>query len=69
MSDRRPVPPRESYPLVGFDQPILDAIEEWRQKQTPRPSMSQTVSRLVELGLAAAAAAAPPAAGRPQDNA
>ena len=54
MSDRRPIPPRESYPLVGFDQPILDAIEEWRQRQTPPPSMSQAVRHLVELGLAAA---------------
>ena len=52
MSDRRPVPPRESYPLVGFDQPILDAIEEWRLKQTPPPSVSQAVRHLVELGLA-----------------
>ena len=66
MSDRRPIPPRESYPLVGFDQPILDAIEEWRQKQTPPPSMSQAVRHLVELGLAAAAA--PPNAGKPRDN-
>jgi hypothetical protein len=48
------VPPRESYPLVGFDQPILDAIEEWRLKQSPPPSVSQAVRRLVELGLAAA---------------
>ena len=54
MADRRPVPPRESYPLVGFDQPILDAIEEWRLKQTPPPSVSQAVRHLVELGLAAA---------------
>jgi CRP-like cAMP-binding protein len=54
LADRRPVPPRESYPLVGFDQPILDAIEEWRLKQSPPPSVSQAVRRLVELGLAAA---------------
>jgi CRP-like cAMP-binding protein len=54
MSDRRPVPPRESYPLVGFDQPILDAIEEWRQKQSPPPSVAQAIRHLVELGLAAA---------------
>jgi CRP-like cAMP-binding protein len=55
MADRRPVPPRESYPLIGFDQPVLDAIEEWRLKQSPPPSVSQAVRRLVELGLAAAA--------------
>jgi CRP-like cAMP-binding protein len=54
LADRRPVPPRESYPLVGFDQPILDAIDEWRLKQSPPPSVSQAVRRLVELGLAAA---------------
>lgn len=66
MSDRRPIPPRESYPLVGFDQPILDAIEEWRQRQTPPPSMSQAVRHLVEFGLAAATAA--PDAGRSRDN-
>lgn len=53
MASRRPVPPRESYPLVNFDQPILDAIEEWRQRQSPMPSVSQAVRRLVELGLAA----------------
>jgi CRP-like cAMP-binding protein len=57
MADRRPVPPRESLPLIGFDQPILDAIEEWRQKQSPQPSVSQAVRHLVELGLAAAGAA------------
>jgi len=55
MADRRPVPPRESYPLIGFDQPMLDAIEEWRQKQSPPPSVSQAVRHLVELGLTAAA--------------
>jgi CRP-like cAMP-binding protein len=56
MAERRPVPPRESYPLIGFDQPMLDAIEEWRLNQSPPPSMSQAVRHLVELGLAAAAA-------------
>jgi CRP/FNR family transcriptional regulator, cyclic AMP receptor protein len=55
MADRRPIPPRESYPLVGFDQPILDAIEEWRLRQSQPPSMSQAIRDLVELGLAAAA--------------
>jgi hypothetical protein len=55
MADRRPVPPRESYPLIDFDQPVLDAIEEWRLKQSPPPSVSQAVRHLVELGLAAAA--------------
>ena len=54
MAERRPIPPRESYPLVGFDQPILDAIEEWRLKQSPPPSMAQAIRHLVELGLAAA---------------
>ena len=57
MADRRPVPPRESLPLIGFDQPILDAIDEWRQKQSPPPSVSQAVRHLVELGLKAAGAA------------
>lgn len=57
MSDRRPVPPRESYPLIGFDQPILDAIEEWRLKQLPPPSVSQAVRHLVEVGLAASGTA------------
>jgi hypothetical protein len=60
MAERRPVPPRESYPVVGFDQPVLDAIEEWRQQQSPVPSMIQAIRRLVELGLAAAA---PPSEG------
>ena len=60
MGERRPVPPRESYPLIGFDQPILDAIEEWRLKQSPVPSVSQAVRYLVELGLTAAAASSQP---------
>ena len=53
--DRRPIPPRESYPLVGFDQPVLDAIEEWRLRQSPAPSVAEAIRRLVELGLAAEA--------------
>jgi CRP-like cAMP-binding protein len=69
MAERRPVPPRESYPVVGFDQPVLDAIEEWRQQQSPVPSMIQAIRRLVELGLAAAAPPSedttPPRAERP----
>jgi CRP-like cAMP-binding protein len=69
MAERRPVPPRESYPVVGFDQPVLDAIEEWRQQQSPVPSMTQAIRRLVELGLAAAAPPSegtlPPRAERP----
>jgi CRP/FNR family transcriptional regulator, cyclic AMP receptor protein len=55
MGQRRPVPPRESYPLVGFNQQLLDAIDEWRHTQDPKPSISEAVPRLVELGLAAAA--------------
>ena len=63
MSDRRPIPPRESLPLVGFDQPILDAIEEWRLIQSPVPSVSQAVRHLVEAGLAAAASPSGKASG------
>jgi CRP-like cAMP-binding protein len=55
MAQRRPVPPRESYPLVGFNQQLLDAIDEWRRSQTPTPSISEAVRHLVELGLAATA--------------
>lgn len=52
MAERKPVPPREAFPVVGFDQRTLDAIEEWRRTQSPVPSVSEAVRMLVDIGLA-----------------
>jgi hypothetical protein len=44
------------YPVkkvIGFDQEMIDAIEKWRAKQKPVPNVSDTIRRLVELGLKA----------------
>jgi hypothetical protein len=32
---------------------MLDAIDKWRRRQTPLPSVSEAIRRLVELGLKA----------------
>jgi hypothetical protein len=48
------LPRPEIYPikkLIGFDQEIVEAIENWQRKQTPLPNFSDAVRRLVELGL------------------
>lgn len=44
----------EIYPVkkvIGFDQGMLDAIDDWRRKQKPIPTVSDAIRRLVELGL------------------
>lgn len=46
------------YPVkkvVGFDQKMLDAVEKWRRKQTPIPSVSDAIRQLVTRGLERAA--------------
>jgi hypothetical protein len=46
----------ELYPVkkvIGFDQSMLDAIDHWRRRQTPIPTVSDAIRALVELGLAA----------------
>jgi hypothetical protein len=58
----------ELYPVkkvIGFDQSMLDAIDQWRRRRTPIPTVSDAIRALVELGLAAkpSAARAEPANG------
>jgi hypothetical protein len=46
----------ELYPVkkvIGFDQSMLEAIDQWRRLQTPIPTVSDAIRALVELGLAA----------------
>jgi hypothetical protein len=43
--------------VVGFDQEMLDAIDGWRRRQKPIPSVSDAIRRLVDLGLQAKAPA------------
>ena len=50
------MPRPEIYPVkkvIGFDQEMLDAIDKWRRRQTPIPSVSEAIRRLVEAGLKA----------------
>jgi hypothetical protein len=44
----------ELYPVkkvIGFKKEMLAAIDKWRRKQEPIPSVSDAVRQLVELGL------------------
>jgi hypothetical protein len=44
----------ELYPVkkvIGFDEKMLEAVEKWRGKQKPIPSVSETIRTLVEIGL------------------
>jgi hypothetical protein len=44
----------ELYPVkkvIGFDQAMLDAIDRWRRQQTPIPTVSDAIRKLIELGL------------------
>ena len=38
--------------IVGFDEGTIAAIEKWRAKQAPIPSVSEAIRRLVGRGLA-----------------
>jgi regulatory protein YycI of two-component signal transduction system YycFG len=52
------MPRPQLYPVkkvVGFNQAMLDAIEQWRAKQKPISNVSDAIRRLVELGLKAKA--------------
>ncbi len=45
----------ELYPvkkLIGFDHEMLTAIERWRRRRTPVPSVSDAIRHLIERGLA-----------------
>jgi hypothetical protein len=48
------MPRPELYPtkkLIGFDQKLLDAVDDWRRHQTPVPNVSDAIRSLVVLGL------------------
>jgi hypothetical protein len=64
------MPRPEPYPvkqLVGFDQAMIDDVEEWRAKQTPIPEMSQAIRRLVGKALSGAKAGSRRSAAASQD--
>src|SRR4051794_35070890 len=45
----------ELYPikkLLAFDRQIIDAVEKWRGGQTPIPTVSEAIRRLIEQALA-----------------
>jgi hypothetical protein len=47
---------KTEYPIkkiIGFTQPMIEAIEKWRAKQRPIPTVSEAIRRLIELGLKA----------------
>jgi hypothetical protein len=48
------MPPPKLYrvkKVIGFDQAMLDSVEQWRAKQEQRPSVAEAVRQLVALGL------------------
>ena len=49
------MPRPELYPIkkvIGFNQGMIDAVDKWRAKQKPIPTVSDAIRRLLELGLA-----------------
>jgi hypothetical protein len=45
----------ELYPIkkvIGFDEPMLAAIDKWRREQSPIPSASDAIRTLIRKGLA-----------------
>jgi hypothetical protein len=49
------MPRPELYPVkkvIGFEEAQLNAIEKWRRRQTPIPSVSEAIRLLVEQALA-----------------
>jgi hypothetical protein len=56
------MPRPELYPVkkvIGFDHAMLEAVEKWRAKQQPIPTVSDAIRQLVEMGLSVAASARP----------
>jgi hypothetical protein len=41
--------------VIGFDEAQLAAIDKWRRRQTPIPSVSEAIRKLVTIGLAGTA--------------
>jgi hypothetical protein len=53
------MPRPELYPVkkvIGFDQALLSAIDKWRRRQTPIPTVSEAIRELLALGLKAKSA-------------
>lgn len=49
------MPRPELYPIkkvIGFNQGMIDAVDKWRAKQKPIPTVSDAIRRLLEMGLA-----------------
>jgi hypothetical protein len=47
----------EKYPIkkvIGFDQEMLDAIDEWRRRKTPIATVSDAIRELLQKALSAA---------------
>ncbi len=58
----------ELYPikkLIRFDQPMIDAVDLWRQQQEPVPTESDAIRSLVQLGLRKATPVVPARASKP----
>jgi hypothetical protein len=50
------MPRPELYPVkkvIGFDRAQLSVIEKWRRRQTPIPSVSEAIRKLIAIGLKA----------------
>ncbi len=48
------MPRPELYPVkkvIGFNNTMLEAVEKWRAKQKPIPTVSDAIRRLVEIGI------------------
>lgn len=46
----------EKFPIkkvIGFDQEMLDAIDQWRRQQTQIPNLSDAIRELINIGIAA----------------
>jgi hypothetical protein len=44
----------ETHPIkkvIGFSEEMIAAVESWRAKQKPVPNLSESIRRLVEIGL------------------
>jgi len=48
------MPRPELYPIkkvIGFEQAMIDAVEKWRAKQKPIPTVSDAIRQLVHRGI------------------
>jgi hypothetical protein len=48
------MPRPELYPvkkIIGFNNSMIDAIEKWRTKQRPIPTVSEAIRQLIMIAL------------------